>query len=95
MICQITACFIVGGHRYEMACDGNGTEHEGMHTFTMGGVDPMPVILFCPNGHRHVDGASFTKPHHTHACQTCGIVWRPMIERTVGAQFLPGYKDDA
>ena len=34
------------------------------------------------------------KSHHTHACQTCGMVWRPAIIATVGVQFLPGFKDE-
>lgn len=56
---------------------------------------PAPLILFCPNGHRHIDEGEFaTKPHHTHACQTCGIVWRPALIDTVGVQFLPGYKNE-
>jgi len=35
------------------------------------------------------------KPHHTHACQHCGLVWRPAIAPTVGVQFLPGFKGKA
>jgi hypothetical protein len=41
---------------------------------------------------RHVDEYA-TKPHHTHACQSCGGVWRPAIVYTVGVQFLPGFKN--
>lgn len=56
---------------------------------------PIKILLWCPNGHRHIDGGEFaTKEHHTHACQTCGIVWRPCIEPTVGVHFLPGFKDE-
>lgn len=57
--------------------------------------EPIPMILFCPEcGTRHVDKYTYaTKPHHTHACQTCGFVWRPAIVSTVGVQFLPGFKD--
>lgn len=52
----------------------------------------IPMILFCPNGHRHIDEAEFANtPHHTHACQTCGIVWRPAKVNTHGVRFLPGY----
>ena len=52
-----------------------------------------PLLLWCPSGHRHVDKGEYsTKPHHTHACQECGIVWRPAIGPTVGVQFLPGFK---
>lgn len=56
----------------------------------------VQLILFCPGGHRHVDRGAFAtkaKRHHTHACQECGIVWRPAIEESVGVQFLPGFKD--
>lgn len=56
--------------------------------------EATPMVLFCPYGHRHVDKGKFaTKLHHTHACQECGIVWRPAIGPTVGVQFLPGFKD--
>lgn len=57
---------------------------------------PLPLILTCPScGGRHVDKGLFaTKPHHTHACQHCGLTWRPAIEPTVGVQFLPGFKDE-
>lgn len=59
---------------------------------------PVPMILTCPAhgcGARHVDKGDFaTKPHHTHACQHCGHVWRPAIVPTVGVQFLPGFKDE-
>lgn len=56
---------------------------------------PVPMLLPCPScGDRHVDRGDFaTKPHHTHACQSCGMVWRPAIGPTVGVQFLPGFKD--
>ena len=56
---------------------------------------PIPMIIHCPDcGCRHVDKGEFaTKPHHTHACQACGMVWRPAIVPTVGVQFLPGFKD--
>jgi len=57
---------------------------------------PIPMILTCPCcGARHVDRGEYaTKPHHTHACQSCGICWRPAVQPTVGVQFLPGFKDD-
>jgi hypothetical protein len=55
----------------------------------------VPMTLWCPNGHRHIDEAEFAEvPHHTHACQTCGIVWRPAKINTHGVQFLPGYKNE-
>ncbi len=57
---------------------------------------PRPMVLTCPFcGGRHIDEGEFvTKPHHTHACQHCGMVWRPCIEPTVGVQFLPGFKNE-
>lgn len=57
----------------------------------------MLIRLHCPTCHElHIDTGEFaTKPHHTHACQNCGAVWRPAIVATVGVQFLPGFKDDA
>lgn len=56
---------------------------------------PIPMLLWCPEcSSRHYDVGEFeTKPHHTHACQTCGHVWRPAIVATVGVQFLPGFKN--
>jgi predicted RNA-binding Zn-ribbon protein involved in translation (DUF1610 family) len=58
-------------------------------------ADPIPMLLWCPEcGERHVDVGEFaTKPHHTHACQECGMVWRPALVATVGVRFLPGYKN--
>ncbi len=56
----------------------------------------VPMILTCPScSGRHIDEGEFaSKPHHTHACQNCGMVWRPAIVPTVGVQFLPGFKDE-
>jgi predicted RNA-binding Zn-ribbon protein involved in translation (DUF1610 family) len=56
---------------------------------------PIPMRLVCPAcGELHVDEGDFaTKPHHTHACQECGNVWRPAIVNTVGVRFLPGFKN--
>ncbi len=53
------------------------------------------MLLWCPMCHaRHVDEGDFaTHPHHTHACQTCGLTWRPAVVDTVGVAFLPGFKD--
>ena len=58
---------------------------------------PIPIILYCPEcSERHIDVGEFaTKPHHTHACQNCGLAWRPAIVDTVGVRFLPGFKDGA
>lgn len=57
---------------------------------------PIPIRLTCPGcGKLHVDEGRFaTKPHHTHACQFCGMAWRPAIMDTVGVKFLPGFKND-
>lgn len=56
---------------------------------------PIPMLLWCPMcAARHIDDGEFaTKPHHTHACQSCGAVWRPAVNATVGVQFLPGFKN--
>jgi predicted RNA-binding Zn-ribbon protein involved in translation (DUF1610 family) len=62
-----------------------------------GKLPPTPIAmrLTCPDcGTLHIDEGEFaTKPHHTHACQHCGMVWRPAIEATVGVKFLPGFKN--
>lgn len=57
---------------------------------------PIQMRLPCPFCHKlHIDDGEFTiKPHHTHACQNCGMVWRPAIINTVGVQFLPGFKNE-
>lgn len=57
---------------------------------------PIPMILNCPEcGERHIDSNGWEKKvHTTHACQHCGMVWRPALVPTVGVQFLPGYKND-
>lgn len=64
-------------------------------------VKPIELILTCPAcGARHIDGLASDgtnwaeKHHHTHACQSCGMTWRPAIENTVGVQFLRGFKND-
>ena len=58
-------------------------------------VPPVPMILTCPTCNaRHIDSGTFvTKPHHTHACQGCGMVWRPALVATIGVRFLPGFKN--
>lgn len=55
----------------------------------------VPLILHCPHcNHRHIDEGAFElRLHHTHACQNCGLVWRPAVHYTHGVQFLPGFKD--
>jgi len=56
----------------------------------------IPMLLICPECKcRHIDEGEFaTKPHHTHACQYCGMVWRPAIGPTIGVRFLPGFKNE-
>lgn len=58
---------------------------------------PIPMLLTCPACNaRHVDEGDFaTKVHHTHACQFCGMCWRPAVRPTCGVRFLPGFKNDA
>ena len=60
-------------------------------------TEPIPIRLECPAcGELHIDVEEFaTKPHHTHACQHCGAVWRPAVVATVGVRFLPGFKNEA
>ena len=60
-------------------------------------TDPIPMLLWCPGcSERHLDEGDFAKkPHHTHACQHCGHVWRPAIVPTVGVRYLPGFKNKA
>lgn len=62
----------------------------------MGGQAPIPMRLPCPDcGALHIDEGEFaTRPHHTHACQECGAVWRPAVVHTVGVRFLPGFKNE-
>ncbi len=57
--------------------------------------EPIPMLLWCPAcGERHYDlGHWKTTPHHTHACQNCGMIWRPALVNTVGVVFLPGCKN--
>lgn len=61
-------------------------------------LNPVPMLLTCPAcSARHIDEGrtdeNATKSHHTHACQKCGMVWRPALTFTFGVQFLPGFKD--
>lgn len=58
---------------------------------------PLPMLLWCPSCNvRHIDEGPFIeKVHHTHACQSCGVVWRPAIRATVGVRFLPGFLNAA
>lgn len=56
---------------------------------------PISMRIPCPICNKlHIDEGAFkNKPHHTHACQHCGNVWRPAIINTIGVQFLPGFKN--
>lgn len=51
---------------------------------------PVRMRLVCEDcGVLHIDEGEFaTKPHHTHQCECCGLVWRPAIVNTVGVMFL-------
>jgi hypothetical protein len=54
--------------------------------------DPVPMVLHCPRGHRHVDrGTWASTPHKTHRCTrpSCGLEWRPASVSTVGVVKLP------
>lgn len=79
------------------SCLINRTTIERLATKLHEAVAPIPMLLTCPTcGERHIDEGEFaTKPHHTHACQSCGMVWRPAIRPTCGVQFLPGFKNAA
>jgi hypothetical protein len=56
---------------------------------------PVAMLLWCPQcGERHYDVGEFAeRPHHTHACQECGMTWRPAVVPTVGVYFLPGFQN--
>lgn len=58
--------------------------------------DPIPMRLPCPScGELHIDEGEWAhRLHHTHACQHCGMVWRPAVVDTVGVRFLPGFVND-
>lgn len=78
--------------------------YAALTTWAAGGLIPsyiagegktIPMRLPCPSCNvLHIDEGEFaTKVHHTHACQHCGMVWRPAVVPTVGVQFLPGFKN--
>jgi len=56
---------------------------------------PIPMRITCPDcGQLHIDEGEFaTRSHHTHACQHCGLVFRPAVVPTVGVRFLPGFRN--
>jgi len=58
--------------------------------------EPIPMYLTCPKcNERHIDEGEFrTRSHATHACQKCGLCWRPAVAPTVGVWFLPGFKNE-
>lgn len=58
--------------------------------------EPIQMLIYCPEcSERHIDEGDFaTKPHHTHACQHCGAVFRIAIVPTVGVRFLQGFKNE-
>lgn len=51
---------------------------------------PIELRLHCPAcGELHVDeGVWAVKPHKTHECQRCGMLWRPCARPTVGVRFI-------
>lgn len=67
------------------------------HNADCGPSLPIAMRLNCPEcGELHIDEGEFaTKPHHTHACQSCGMVWRPAVVPTCGVRFLPGFKNES
>ena len=73
-------------HEYVQMCVGEGSVNNTTN-------QSIPIRLPCPDcGVLHID--TDMKPHHTHACQNCGNIWRPATVNTVGVQFLPGFKND-
>lgn len=72
-----------------------GTARIGELEIQLKNARPIPMVLTCPScSARHVDVAFADKSHHTHACQHCGMCWRPAVVPTVGVKFLPGFHDD-
>lgn len=67
--------------------------HVTLDDFTS--MPAVPMLLWCPVCHaRHIDEGEYaTNRHHTHACRSCGVVWRPALIATVGVAFLPGFKN--
>jgi len=71
-------------------------ERDQLQRDLIGTKGPIPMIIACPACRvRHIDtGEWATRVHHTHACQHCGVVWRPAVHPTVGVLFLPGFKNE-
>lgn len=58
---------------------------------------PIPLLLYCPAGHLHIDEGEWAeRPHKTHQCQVfddllgakCDLKWRPSQRPTVGVAKL-------
>lgn len=55
----------------------------------------IPMLLWCPMCHtRHIDEPDQPR-HKSHACQRCGLVWRPCQLPTHGVEFLPGCQNES
>ena len=104
--CSKHTCDAIGGISCKKCLDeALGGDPRGLLcTFTPGMETParmlkwevaIPLLLHCPLcSARHIDEGEFeTLLHHTHACQSCGHVWRPAIGPTVGVRFLPGFRN--
>lgn len=78
---------------YAEASINHKPEQKDFHEFVP--PDAIGMLLWCPEcSARHIDEGEFaTKRHHTHACQSCGHVWRPALQDTIGLRFLPGFKN--
>lgn len=83
--CMARAMFDIGAQGTEQEIEDRLKVHAG----------PMLMRLNCPAcGKLHIDEGVFEeKRHHTHACQHCGMVWRPAVDHTRGVEFLPGFKN--
>lgn len=56
---------------------------------------PLELLIHCPRCKtQHIDEGRFaTHPHKDHACQDCGLVFRPCKLPSIGVQFFTGYKN--
>lgn len=89
--CGICHAFIITGEGtsnqlYQNACRASDA------SFSV-----IDMLLWCPEcGGRHIDSNDpLVPPHRTHACQHCGMQWRPSNLRTRGVNFLPGARNDS
>lgn len=80
----------------EVHCGSMETTYSYAAALSFGLSVPVPIVITCPRcSKRHIDEGKFaTKEHHTHACQGCGLAWRPAVVATFGVAFLPGFKND-